>query len=266
MTLDTLTREEFARSRLTRPNRKVRDYERATIYRDTPAYIPSAPTTAHVRFLHDELGLPLLSIARDSGVSSAGLKKIHRGVSPKISTRHAAALQAVSFHPNYRQETVLAIGAIRRLRALRMIGWPCPVLAERMAEWAPQPVSSGLLMQLTTRPPTLMTWEMWQATSILYERLSGTPGGSVRARYAAARYRWPAPLDWEGHDINDPRVTVTASGPPAPPTRAQLVAERRIRCAELDARGLSNQEIAEQLGVTARTVERIKAELRQHTT
>lgn len=250
----------YVPSRLRRPDRRTREIERATIYRNVPAYIPSPPITAHIHHLHDDLGLPLASIARDSGVSLPAVKRIAHGTYPRISTRHAVAIKQVTHHPNPRQGTVIAVGAVRRLQGLRVLGWSCDAIAEHIQQVTQRPITAATVMGLTYRPPKLMPWDLWHAIYQVYEALSGTPGPSARARRAAAPNRWPAPLDWEDLDIDDPRVTPEAAEAAWAEQRAQTKAERIAEVARLTDAGLSSREIGERLGVTQRQVVRDRRE------
>ncbi|AXK88872.1 Homeodomain-like domain-containing protein [Nocardia farcinica] len=231
-------------------------YTLAMLYPGQPGYTDTTPVVAHLRQLNG-WGLSLRSIAADAGMHEESVRQILAGESTTMRTRFAVALLEVSHTPNPRQGRVLAIGATRRLCALQALGWPLAQLAIQTG------VPAKSLWSIAYRNTLSISYTVWAAVRDVYEQLSATPGPDVRRRNRAVESGTPAPLDWEGYDIDDPRVTVAASGPPAPPTRAQVAAERRFRCAELDARGLSTQEIADQLGVTTRTVERIKAELRQ---
>ncbi|WP_280245541.1 helix-turn-helix domain-containing protein [Nocardia abscessus] len=204
------------------------------------------------------MGLPLRSIARDAGVSDASIRKSLLNPRPTMQYRHAQALKGVSHKPNERQEFVLAIGAVRRLQALRMIAWSCDALAAETG------LRDDYINQLTNRPPVLLPYGMWKLIHDLYERLSGTPGPSERGRTFASRYAWGAPLDWEaeGLDIDDPRVMwEPALDPPPPPapTIRELSAQRRAEVARLTEKGLSAAEIAEQIGISQRQVVRLRS-------
>ncbi|MEU4075476.1 helix-turn-helix domain-containing protein [Streptomyces parvus] len=145
---------------------------------------------------------------------------------------------------------------MRRLQALRTIAWSCDAIE----------IETGLrddyINQLTNRPPTLLPYTMWKLFYQLYERLSGTPGGSTRGRTYASRYGWGAPLDWEGLDIDDPRVMWQPAidpPPPPPPTLRELSALRRVEVAELTGKGLTAAEIAERIGISERQVVRLRS-------
>lgn len=238
-------------SRLPKLGRKRATYERISRYQGS-ARVPAAPVAEHIQSLR-ELGLPYASIARDAGVQ---LTTVYRmGRNPSTHIKIANAVTAVTHQPNPRQQSVLAIGALRRVRALAAIGWSHRIVAEH----ANVPVSTVLQLHATAT----VSWPVWSAIRDTYETLSATPatiGRPSRCRGEALRKGWPAPLDWEDHDIDDPRVMVAAQ-PWQPKTMQDLIAERRARVVELTEAGLSSAEIADRLGVTQRTVVRDRAEV-----
>lgn len=236
-------------SRLPKLGRKRATYERLSRYQGS-ARVPATPVAEHIQSLR-ELGLPYASIARDAGVQ---LTTVYRmGRNPSTHIKIANAVLAVTHQPNPRQESVLAIGALRRVRALAAIGWSHRIVAEH----ANVPVSTVLQLHTTAT----VSWPVWSAIRNTYETLSATPatiGRPKRCRGEALRKGWPAPLDWEDHDIDDPRVVVQAQ-PWTRPTAKQIAAERAERVAELTGKGLSINEIADRLGVSARQVLRDRA-------
>lgn len=211
-----------------------------------PGRTTPARAVAHIEFL-TSMGLSLHSIARDAGIHSDTIYRLHTWT--KLSESITRAILAVDWHPNARQETVLAVGAARRLQALNVIGWSFAELANRIG------VSLSRAHLIATRNQTTIIWSHWKNIHDLYETLSGTPGPSKRAAAGARRRGWPAPLDWEGHDIDDPRVIVQAQ-PWKPKSAKEIAAERALVVAELTAKGLSAKEVADRVGVTPRQVVR----------
>lgn len=235
------------KSRQPRLGRKRGRYEAArAAAAGIPTMVDPAPYRAHLTTLIG-LGLPLHSIARDAGVSDHHLTNIVNGSYQRLRIRHAQAIVAVTHHPNPRQERVLAIGAIRRIQALRALGWRWSNIAAETG------LPIGTLSVLASVGRTTIMWSHWEAIRVAYERLSARVGTGRRAHF-------PTPLDWEYHDIDDPRVTVTAQ-PWKPKTAAEILAERLDKVAELTAAGLSADQIAEQLGTSQRSVERYRAKI-----
>ncbi|MBM4515477.1 hypothetical protein GS438_26170 [Rhodococcus hoagii] len=58
-----------------------------------------------------------------------------------------------------------------------------------------------------------VSYSLWMRIREVYEELSSTPGPSDDSRRRASRKGWLNPFEWEGYDIDDPRVT--HPGPPA---------------------------------------------------
>ncbi|MCM6777741.1 hypothetical protein NDR87_30080 [Nocardia sp. CDC159] len=250
------------RSRFTPRGRKLARYELRTRYGGAPGYVPFEPIRDHIASLN-ALGLPCASIARDAGCTADCVVDIRHGRWATVRIRQATAIMAVTYHPNERQGLVLALGAIRRLRALYRIGWTWVALSEQTG------LTQSNLSQLTRpgRLRTLIPWDTWVAVRDAYERLSGTPGTRGRAKLARREAQdrgWPAPLDWDGLDIDDPRVVVQPSGP-AQITARTVARDRRERVKEQMRRDLTARQIAERVGISERQVLRYLAELRKHT-
>lgn len=84
------------------------------------------------------------------------------------------------------------VGSIRRIQALRALGWPMQMLEARY----------GTPLQ----PPADARCSAGYARTIrqVYEELSGTTGPSTRVAALAVRCGWAPPLAWEDVDIDDP--------------------------------------------------------------
>lgn len=240
-------------SRIPVLGRKHARYEIRTRYNGV-GFVSAQPVRDHINELRG-LGLTSASIARDAGVHIKAVRELGDGDRETSRVRVAHAIMRVDFHPNPRQEMVLSIGALRRVRALANLGWSSTHIANNAK-------ISVEVVQMLHRCPTT-GWATWSAIRDTYEALSATLATEGRPKYVRnlARARgWPAPLDWEGHDIDDPRVEVVAQ-PWQPKTMQELLAERRAQVAELTAAGLSAAEIADRLGVAQRTVVRDRLEV-----
>ncbi|RJO71424.1 hypothetical protein D5S18_24960 [Nocardia panacis] len=237
-------------------------FELRTRYGGAPGYISPEPVRAHILEL-TALGLPMASIARDAGCTEVCVRSVVEAKWATIRIRQAAAIMAVDFRPTERQGNVLAVGAVRRLRALQAIGWTWPAVAEHTPG-----ISTGAIRQMT-RPGherILIAWQTWATIRDAYERLSGTPGTAGRTRLVrnAARTKlWAPPLDWEDHDIDDPRVSVKPSGQPTGTGLRERAAERRRQVAQLTALGRTADEIADRLGISQRQVVRHRSTTRE---
>ncbi|MFG2165542.1 hypothetical protein [Micromonospora chersina] len=93
-----------------------------------------------------------------------------------------------------------ATGSTRRMQALVAIGWSLRGIG-RISGYhhrTIQDVAYGRRRRITRQTAA------WVAD--LYERLSGTPGGSRYALTVAKRNGYVPPLAWEGVDIDDPNA------------------------------------------------------------
>lgn len=160
-----------------------------------------------------------------------------------------------------------AAGVRRRLHALQRMGWSYTHLAPRfgvsyqaVASWADE---------ATVYRSTV------ERVRAVYDELWDQPGPSVIARQRAERKGWAPPLAWDDDTIDDPRARPVGIGSweraggaideiavhravhgdrvyLRPVERAEAV--RRLR-----AQGMSGRQIAERLGIAARSVDRIRA-------
>ncbi|OXR39822.1 hypothetical protein B7C42_08110 [Nocardia cerradoensis] len=224
-----------------------------------PGFMPVERVQTHIAGLL-ELRLPIASIARDAGVTKKTVLNIHHGAYETVRTRIAVPILRVDFHPNERQGNVLAVGAVRRLRALHALGWTWGRIAARTPG-----VSQTTISQLARSgtDTVLIAWDTWHAIHTAWEELSGTPATEGRfelARQHARKELWAPPLDWEDLDIDDPRVTVTPSGAASGIGLRERADDRRREVARLTGIGLSAEEIAVRLGITKRHVVRYRQE------
>lgn len=215
-----------------------------------PAYVDAAPVRAHVDRLI-EIGVTPSMIAQQVGVTGVTVTNIRDGAYPTVQYRVAAAVLAADHHPSPSMLTVLACGASRRLHALSALGWTVTAIGAEIG-------MSGAQISFIHRRQTI-SWRTWARVRDAYERLSAHQGpSSLTAKRAAARGLM-LPLEWEGYDIDDPRVVPPRARRTAGVAIRDQLTERRERVAELGATGLTIKQIAEQLGVTTRTVERDRA-------
>lgn len=241
-------------SRFTPQPRKHAQYELATRYNGI-AFMPAEKVRAHIHTLTG-MGMSCFTIARDAGVGYTYVYRVRDGVYETTSIRHGQAILAVTHHPTPRQQVVLAIGAARRIQALAAIGWSVPQLQTRCD------LAYHAFTTLTNPANPTTRYRNWETIRDLYDTLSATPGTEGRPdllRTLARRRGWPAPLDWEGRDIDDPRTVVVAQ--PWEPRTAmdeiqEAAAERARLVAELTDKGLSAKAIAQRLGITPRQVVR----------
>jgi transcriptional regulator len=232
--------------------------------RGIPAAVPAEPIRRHIHALND-LGVNDGMIASAAGLPVQTIKYIVEAESQTTRIHLAAAIRSVSHLPHPRQKRVLAVGARRRVQALRRLGWRESDIAEQIG------ITAATLHMCLLRSITINR-DRWQSIADLYEQISATPGPNTQAAQHATRQGWPAPLDWEGLDIDDPRVA--PSGVEFADEVDEVLVERilagtwageisrterRAAYERLEARGATAAEIAERLNTTKRTVVRYRA-------
>lgn len=116
-----------------------------------------------------------------------------RTIRPTTTRAIEQLIGADRLDPRVPDETFISpVGSIRRIQALRALGWPMQMLEARY----------GTFLQ----PPPDARCSAGYARTIrdVYEELSGTTGPSTRVASLAVRSGWAPPLAWDGVDIDDP--------------------------------------------------------------
>lgn len=162
-----------------------------------PSYVPAGPVAEHIAELM-RLGMSTQMVAQRAGVAPTTVRNISVGTYGQVRIRQAAAIMAADHLPQPHMPLVLAVGASRRLQALSRIGWQQHELARRAGM---DPRQMTVLANQAS-----CTWRRWKQVRDLYEELSMTAGPSRSAAIRARKQNWRAPLEWEGYDIDDPRV------------------------------------------------------------
>jgi lambda repressor-like predicted transcriptional regulator len=162
-------------------------------------WLPRASTDAvraHVAMLR-ESGMSLNAIGRAAGISPKTIqelperKYLHGPTAGAVlAVRPERELPARNMRP--------AIGSARRVQALGAIGWSFTEQGRQVGMHTQQ------VWEIAWAKSHLVTVTTADRIHDLFERLSATPGGSTRARNAAARHGWLPPLAWD--DIDDPRA------------------------------------------------------------
>lgn len=197
MTIEEMRRER--RRYMDRQGRKRRLL--AQLNGQPTSLIDAAPIRTHTRALVD-LGWSLEAIMAASGCAgtSAGLRLIANGTSAKAERKFGAvAAMPLSVHvPAHVPDTCLvpSLGATRRVRALMALGWRHEDITPLIGRTSHH-LASG-------RYPRMLALD-WRLVDAAYERLSGAPGGSDRARARAVAAGFAPPLAWS--DIDDPNET-----------------------------------------------------------
>lgn len=163
-------------------------------------------------------------------------------------------------------QVVNSLGTARRLQALAAIGWSCPALAAELGYG-----SYAAVTYLQRRYRTTVLRSIAERVSAVYDRLSMTPGPSVRAVRTAARNGWAPPLAWDDDEIDDP--TARPSGTTLVVVD-EVAVERAVQGERAEhevltrgeqhaaihhcrALGMPAHEIARRVGVSTRTVDRV---------
>lgn len=223
-------------------------------------YVDAGPARERVAALR-ATGLGLRRIAELTGVRRGTLtelltgrqsrtgrpsEKVLQGTAEKIL---AVPVPEVGYAAAADHTVVSALGATRRLQALVAAGWPASALAPQLG------MTDSNLSQLVTGRQTTCTAARARAVAALFAELQMTPGPSDRATQRGRTNGWPLPMEWDEEVLDDPDATPQFDRW----TPASSTAERRDQVAVLTAKGLSTDQIAERLGVTRRTVTRIRS-------
>lgn len=222
--------------------------------------VDAAPVRAHVNALQ-AAGLSERNIVALAGVSRGQLATLIRGrtdkgrpPSKRVSRSAHDRLMAVpvphaAFVAARGSSRVDSTGTVRRLQALVAAGWPQEDLAERLG------MAASNFGNLVRGARDQCTASRAKDVAALFAELQLLSGPSDRARQRAQKRGWALPLEWDEDTIDDPDAEpVRAAWTPASARE-----ERREQVAELTTRGHSAEEIADLLGVDARTIQRDRA-------
>lgn len=216
-------------------------------------YVDTAAALAHVEMLHAQ-GMSYAHIAR---LARVDINAIHRmrgkyaalPASKQIRTESANRILALKaqFTRQAPDARIPNRGALRRIQALRAIGWPVNVLMEK----------SGLSNATFTDMPR----RAWVKTStqraveslyeLLYDQNPAEHGVDPwivhRGKRYAAKRRWAVPLAWTDIDTDEnPNRTISRMGyqaASAKRTHAEVVEETEY----LAGFGLSRDQVAERM-------------------
>lgn len=162
------------------------------------------------------------------------------------------------------QHTIPSTGTIRRLQALAALGWPSHEIAARLG----CDRTSVEHLRRQARPVVLAITAAKIAG--VYDELCMTPGPSPVSRRRALEKGWVPPLAWDDidHDaapnlgaarddeVDAAAVERTLAGDRVPLNRPERVEVIR----RLASRGLSDAEMGAVVGISSRSVCRIRAE------
>jgi transcriptional regulator with XRE-family HTH domain len=146
-----------------------------------------------------------------------------------------------------------AVGTMRRLQALAALGWTPEDLAEQLG-MHPSYVKD---LRINRRANRVNTSTVEKVTD-LFERLSATPGPSVRTRQHAERQGWAPPLAWDDDAIDNPDAKPVTGE--VPRSRIDL-----DDLAFLKTTGMTEAEYAARVGVVPDSIERARERQRERT-
>ncbi len=179
-------------------------------------YVPADAARAHVERVR-AAGWGLKTISAESGVSYSSLGKLvygFRGRPPSVRITRSTEQRILAVPlPTVRQlgskQHTPAVGAMRRLRALAVLGWSTQEMCRRAGIGY-----QGFYAVISGRYDTCYV-RTWVAIADLYEQLwqtlppETTKGERISARKTrrlAAQRGWAPALAWDDDTIDDPRA------------------------------------------------------------
>lgn len=221
----------------------------------------AGPARAHVLELQ-AAGMGARRIAELSGVARSQVQQLLRGrvdrglpAPRQMSRANSDRLLAVQVPLLADGAQIPAFGCTRRLQALVAAGWSQTELSERLG------MVINNLNKLTRGRQQMCTTARARQIKDLFDQLQMQRGPSNRAALLGRRMGWALPLEWDEESIDDP----DASPARARRRSSDAVSARRLerieKVRELTDAGLSAADIGERLGVSQRTVVRLRSEV-----
>ncbi|MGW4124800.1 hypothetical protein [Nocardia sp. NPDC004711] len=203
-------------------------------------------------------------LAKLAGISQPALTQIlAAGPDKQVAAWLEQAVLAVEVPERPSEVTtdtalVPILGARRRFQALVASGYPAAQLARELGVGERSRTIRSLMGNRADKDGRVthdIAAGRERAVKELFDRLQLVPGPSAQARALGKRRGWPLPMEWDETAIDDP------AGRPekARWTPASAREERREHVDELVRQGLTNDEIADRLGINTRLVERDRA-------
>jgi lambda repressor-like predicted transcriptional regulator len=205
--------------------------------------VDNEPVRRHIHVLRGR-GYGMNAISELSGVTATTLWNVMSGRYETVRYRTSAAVLAVPVPCRIAPgvANVPSVGTVRRIKALARVGFSMMFIADRFG------VTVQLLSRMLKQDLVSALWA--HRIDVLFEELHMIPGGgpSEVSRLMAAAKGWPAPLEWNEDEIDDPTAQPNTSVEKTPfPVRYE---EMR------DYLGLSHEMIADRLGITPKSLER----------
>lgn len=155
--------------------------------------LPAEPVVQRINQLHAN-GWSLAEIARRAGLNVDTLVDLRCGERTHVRRSTVKGIWSIPMFPDLRRVNTIVLR--RRCYGLMRIGYTLR-LQEKYLGWY-----AGRLNQVLKRDTA--SHDDYEAICELYDALSGTPGPSQRAIDWAKNRGWPAPLEWDEGDIDNP--------------------------------------------------------------
>ena len=205
--------------------------------------VPAQEVTKYMDQLRD-LGCGWAAISRETGIDERHLRHIYdqKWVHPSTAARilrvpSTAALDGAD---------VPALGSIRRLRALQVMGWTNAMLGEETG------LASDVITYLIQGRRERVKASSVRVIAETFNRLQLTPPtetiATKRARLRAERRGWAPPLAWDEESLDDPNAQPDMSKRKTLQRRPRSLFSEEYR--ELKDMGLIDERIAERMGIT----------------
>lgn len=233
--------------------------------------VDPAAARAKLRQLRTDHLLSLEALAELTGQSSATIAALlypeHADYRSWITPATADAIITARFDLDALTgaRRVRNVGTARRLQALAANGWSLSEIARRRG-------TSTAALCTTLRHRTV-TVDVARDVRELYRELAEQPGPSARARNRALAHGWAPPAMWDEDTIDDPHNQAAHPDDTLvdPIAIERALAGDTVNLTDLEQitvvnigteRGLSSEELATALGISSRTVQRIRAQHR----
>ncbi|WP_159622692.1 helix-turn-helix domain-containing protein [Ruania rhizosphaerae] len=215
------------------------------------------PVREHLRNLLTT-GASQRGIADAAGVSATLITHLIRGdhthVQRRTATRILTVTPAQLLNRTGAEDFVPEIGALRRIQALMRLGHTATTIATATGDAA---VNERIVLNLLNKTGRWISRTNHERILTAYQALSMRPGASRITRNRAARKGWAGPLAWDDDTIDNPDATPEGVRRPVDDVTGAR-ADRVEQVRHLTAEGRTDREIAHELGVTDRTVLRIR--------
>jgi hypothetical protein len=158
--------------------------------------VPAGPVAAHLRMLL-AAGDNVQSIYRKTGYDYGQLANIIAGRQKRL--RRSRAEQILALRPGEPiTADVDAVGSMRRIQSLMAAKHSLRYIAAETG------VSVTVLGAVVNGRQRRIERRTADSIAAEYERLSATPGTSIRSAHRAQRMGWAPPICWDGRNLDDP--------------------------------------------------------------